>query len=487
MLSISDWGAQIWRWRRQGGPCGVLAPLNATTLRHLLFPAGRPRARGGCAAAFPRVTQVERHAALARAIAEVAWRAGGGVKGTLAALNPDAPELANVADLLRGGVPHHDAAAVAKLEVATGVVSSSDALARLVVTREARSLPELVTLAARWAAPSLLSGAGALLVLLSAVLSRGGAEACAADRDPDDQASSLVTLPFGHCGQEVVGLMLTGRCVSNVFDGDMDVGGGLLLKGVSGDVEVGFLTLLESLSYCTVGDFLKHPRWPVWVVGSESHYTVVLSLAPLAGAGLGGGADQDAAGQFERKLRRAFDAKDTGGGGFVAPEVLPAILEEGKLAMTDAQRLALGESGIVLWADFIAKARELAGFAADDAESAQDRQELRLTLWHLNGLAKPAGSGSGASSGGAAADSSAAAQPMPRAVRIELVVPPKFSATAADADLAEALRRSAAEAATGGAGAPAAAEVHSQLSDVLRTRWPRARCSWEGAEKPSLN
>lgn len=38
----------------------------------------------------------------------------------------------------------------------------------------------------------------------------------------------------------------------------------------AGCAQVGFLTLLEALHYCQVGEHLKRPTWPIWVVGSES-------------------------------------------------------------------------------------------------------------------------------------------------------------------------------------------------------------------------
>ncbi|KAJ4896514.1 hypothetical protein Rs2_23308 [Raphanus sativus] len=76
--------------------------------------------------------------------------------------------------------------------------------------------------------------------------------------------------------------------------------GGMFLKGVSKNVEVDFLTLFESLNFCKVGQNLK---WPIWVIGSESHYTFLFAL--------------DLSVQEENKfelrvsqIRRAFDARD---------------------------------------------------------------------------------------------------------------------------------------------------------------------------------
>ena len=50
------------------------------------------------------------------------------------------------------------------------------------------------------------------------------------------------------------------------------------LQGISGPCEVGFLSFMEALRYIKVGDMLKRPLFPVWVVGSESHFSVVFTL-----------------------------------------------------------------------------------------------------------------------------------------------------------------------------------------------------------------
>ncbi|KAE8733276.1 Exocyst complex component sec5 isoform 1 [Hibiscus syriacus] len=122
--------------------------------------------------------------------------------------------------------------------------------------------------------PIFQSRMGALLFLISALLSRG-LDRVQADRD--DPSLPLVTAPFGHASQEIVNLLLCGQAVPNVFDGMMDLGGGMFLKGIPTRVEVGFLTLLESLNFCKVGQNLKCPKWPIWVVGSESHYKVLFA------------------------------------------------------------------------------------------------------------------------------------------------------------------------------------------------------------------
>jgi hypothetical protein len=58
---------------------------------------------------------------------------------------------------------------------------------------------------------------------------------------------------FGHCNQELINLLLTGRATSNVIDGEMELGdSGLRLRGVYQRSSIGYLTQLEALRYCEV-------------------------------------------------------------------------------------------------------------------------------------------------------------------------------------------------------------------------------------------
>ena len=64
---------------------------------------------------------------------------------------------------------------------------------------------------------------------------------------------------FGHCTQELMNLLLTGRATSNVFDGDvlMDAGTsaietGIMCKGIRTQSQIGYLSLLEALRFIQV-------------------------------------------------------------------------------------------------------------------------------------------------------------------------------------------------------------------------------------------
>lgn len=45
------------------------------------------------------------------------------------------------------------------------------------------------------------------------------------------------------------------------------------LRGLDRQSQIGFITLMEHLRYCTVGSFFKNPVHPVWVLGSDTHLT----------------------------------------------------------------------------------------------------------------------------------------------------------------------------------------------------------------------
>ena len=86
-----------------------------------------------------------------------------------------------------------------------------------------------------------------------------------------------LTNEHGYASQELLNTMLVGRAASNVHDGDKDMGDGFILKGIPRQSDVGFLTFFEHFGYFTVGDNLKRPQVPVWIVCSESHYSVIFA------------------------------------------------------------------------------------------------------------------------------------------------------------------------------------------------------------------
>mmetsp|Transcript_36008 Transcript_36008/g.64451 ORF Transcript_36008/g.64451 Transcript_36008/m.64451 type:complete len:765 (-) Transcript_36008:1343-3637(-) len=127
-------------------------------------------------------------------------------------------------------------------------------------------------------------GIGVILLVASAVLSRGGVDAVRGDMDMKD--TSLI-VEHGYCAQELVNLLLLGKATSNVFNGVQVLGGEngnaseeMRMHGIAHRGEIGFLTYYEHFDYFIVGSYLKDPVSPIWVICSESHYSVLFSKAP---------------------------------------------------------------------------------------------------------------------------------------------------------------------------------------------------------------
>ena len=118
-------------------------------------------------------------------------------------------------------------------------------------------------------------GCGAVLLMYSAMLSRGLAETKA----DMDVAEATMIAAHGYATQEMVNLLITGKAVSNVFDGMIEGVMDTPLKGLERQCTVGYLTLIEALNegYLTVGDHFKRPELPIYVVCSESHYSCLFS------------------------------------------------------------------------------------------------------------------------------------------------------------------------------------------------------------------
>ncbi len=241
--------------QHQGGPCGLLAAVQAHLLRQL------------------RLADVEHHLAtpavatdaLVRALAEIIWGCRVGRSATVVVCS--AQQLP----------PAREAA---------------ESLART----ECSSLDGVgAAVRAGLGAFCRPRGPGVAMLLYSVLLTRG----IAMVRQDADFATSLI-LPNGYCAQELVNLLLFGRATSNVFDGERFTGGddGARLRGVQRTSPIGFLTLFErqgSLlraanaegveSLVVVGRRLKHPVAPIFVVQSEAHYSVLWAAGTCYGLG----------------------------------------------------------------------------------------------------------------------------------------------------------------------------------------------------------
>lgn len=260
-------------------------------------------------------------------------------------------------------------------------------------------------------------------------------------------------------------LLLSGSAVAHVFDGNMDLGGGMFLKGISTTVEVGFLTLLESFNFCTVGQCLKNPRWPIWVLGSESHYTVLFALDPKVQE------ENNGLEKREAEIRMAFDDKDeSGGGGFISVEDFNQLVTEMGINLPREKAEHLCGTGFIVWSDFwkvlLDLDERLGGLKGLSGMMGKNKV---FDLYHFNGIAKSVMNGGQGSS--SRYDNQAQ---RPRLTKLRVSVQAEESSCAGQSGIDSRTRVSEGQLAQ-----------HVPLVDCIRTRWPGAVCNWAG-DAPSI-
>uniref|UniRef100_A0A8C0Q5F1 Ubiquitin carboxyl-terminal hydrolase MINDY n=1 Tax=Canis lupus familiaris TaxID=9615 RepID=A0A8C0Q5F1_CANLF len=235
--------------QNKGGPCGVLAAVQGCVLQKLLF-EGDSKADG---VRQLQPSNARRTHCLALAIADMVWRAGGRERAVIT---------------LASGTQHFSP---------TGKYKADGVLETLTL-HSLTCYEELVTFLQQSIHQFEAGPYGCILLTLSAILSRSTELV----RQDFDVPTSHLIGAHGYCTQELVNLLLTGKAVSNVFNDvvELDSGNGniTLLKGIAARSDIGFLSLFEHYNVCQVGCFLKTPKFPIWVVCSESHFSVLFSL-----------------------------------------------------------------------------------------------------------------------------------------------------------------------------------------------------------------
>ncbi|XP_039718587.1 putative ubiquitin carboxyl-terminal hydrolase MINDY-4 isoform X2 [Pteropus medius] len=237
--------------QNKGGPCGVLAAVQGCVLQKLLFEGD---SRADCTRQL-QPSNTHRTHCLALAIADIVWRAGGHRRAVVT---------------LASGTQQFSP---------TGKYKADGVLETLVLYT-LTCYEELVTFLQQSVHQFEVGPYGCILLTLSAILSRSTELV----RQDFDVPTSHLIGAHGYCTQELVNLLLTGKASSNTFNDvvELDSGNGdvTLLKGIAARSDVGFLSLFEHYNVCQVGCFLKTPRFPIWVVCSESHFSVLFSLQP---------------------------------------------------------------------------------------------------------------------------------------------------------------------------------------------------------------
>ncbi|TMW64512.1 hypothetical protein Poli38472_011392 [Pythium oligandrum] len=465
-----------------GGPCGVLAAVQAEVVRLYLFPERETLTTDARMTKLTKeMSEDAQYEWLARALVSLLYQCAStradGVRDIRIVMNEDSTAS--------------DTKACNEQVYVEEVVSvSSDSDRGLIDCIKSQK--------AGWQ-----SADGVVLFMFSVLRSRG---IDAIRSDMDDQDGNL-TGQFGHCSQELVNLLLTGVASSNVFDGAVPMGDtGLMLRGVEARPRLGYLTELEALRYCQVGYFYKCPMAPVWVIGSTSHFSVCFGLDDKL-------SEVSASQMLMQRIQRVFKSFDPMEGGFldigslvdslkqlgVSNEILSNEYWMGQLF----SRLEVSGAGIVLWDDYwkivsvllhtgdlelalsgnfsamssgsrpksdeeIARALQAqfdaefgAGSATQTTEDISAPDEEEFDVCYYNGLAK-----------------------RPDSTRQNIPGDPQLARAHIKCSRTEEFIGQSIPTELSSVGS---SQGSTTFDDILKTKWPQAHIRWEGESVPSVN
>ncbi|EAT35556.1 AAEL012281-PA, partial [Aedes aegypti] len=300
--------------QHDGGPCCVIAPVQAYLLKILLMETPGHSfsdvSRYGCpsssAAALPE--EIDGDAEMVDALENVPSH-------EQLELGVDAAMTATAAasDLVNQNTMEEGAASVAAAEALEGAADQLNPETfheRLCVSE----LEQIDDVEKYYAGNFhvLADECGVLLLLYTVLLTKGVDNVLS---EVSDTSEPLIHGTYGYGSQALINLMLTGRAVPYVWDNEQDVGG-LKLKGITQQSDIGFITLMEQMQYCTVGFFYKNPKNPVWVMGSETHLTVLFSNERRL-------VSPETPSEVARRVFRQFD---TEGSNFIPSPLLQDVL-----------------------------------------------------------------------------------------------------------------------------------------------------------------
>eukprot|EP00439_Symbiodinium_sp_Y106_P065136 s2346_g10.t1 len=331
-----EWGL----WQKQGGPCGVFAPVQAFIVKQLLFGESEPtveRQKEQPMATSGADDEDARAPVLAHALSSILFHCCPSSSYTVCQVRPRAES---------------EGEAAAMAAAAPAVIAAGEGAGALAITARKLSRAAEVRLLLEAGADSWLAGPFGVLSFLCSVLATRGPSSVR--EDMDDPSTPLIGR-FGHCSQELVNLMLIGEATSNVFDGTRwlgdDPSSGFLVRGVDSErvglPQIGFLSELEPMRYLSVGLLYKNPDFPIWVLGSPTHYTMIFS-ANRSDSQLSDEAS------LEQQIRKVFVENSIDEGGLAMSSSLSKMLEALGIAakmLPEAQREMVRED-VILWEDF---------------------------------------------------------------------------------------------------------------------------------------
>ncbi|XP_045081923.1 ubiquitin carboxyl-terminal hydrolase MINDY-3 [Coregonus clupeaformis] len=291
----------------EGGPCAVIAPVQAFLLKNILFNRESSNWR--------HITVEEQKAALCSTLAEILEQACSTSSTTSYCLvtwaKGQSPHTTTHTPLTGGpetsqNIQDQQPTALAAEDL--GFERFHSILQKRIVKSLSELREEVVSLYETWK-----GRCGVLLFLYSVILTKGIENI---KNEIEDTTEPLIDPVYGHGSQNLVNLLVTGHAVSNVWDGDRECSG-MKLHGIHNQASVGFLTLMESLRYCKVGAFLKSPKFPIWILGSETHLSVFFAKEMCLVA-------PESPSEQARRVFQTFDPEDNG---FIPDSLLEEVMK----------------------------------------------------------------------------------------------------------------------------------------------------------------
>ncbi|XP_068616499.1 ubiquitin carboxyl-terminal hydrolase MINDY-3 [Brachionichthys hirsutus] len=347
----------------EGGPCAVIVPVQAFLLKNILF------GRESCS--WRQMSEEEQKAALCSTLSEIlesacaspatgfcllTWAKGQSSHPSIHTKTqaPDTPESSQL--------PQEQQPTALAAED-HGFEQFHSFLHKRTVTSVSGLREEVLSLYHTWR-----GCCGVLLFLYSVILTKGVENI---RNEIQDTMEPLIDPVHGYGSQSLVNLLVTGHAVSNVWDGDTECSG-MKLHGIHKQASVGFLTLMESLRYCKVGAFFKSPKFPIWILGSETHLSVFFTketslVGPVPPS------------EQARRVFQSFDPEDNG---FIPDSLLEDVMKALDL-VSEPEYVSLVKSkldpeslGIILLGPFLLE------FFPDQDSGIPDS----FPIYHYNGL-----------------------------------------------------------------------------------------------------
>ncbi|XP_017455985.1 ubiquitin carboxyl-terminal hydrolase MINDY-3 isoform X4 [Rattus norvegicus] len=314
----------------EGGPCAVIAPVQAFLLKKLLFSSEKSSWRD--------CSEDEQKELLCHTLCDIlesACDSSGSycmVSWLRGRTTEDAARISGSPAQSSCQVGHSSALAVEEL--------GFERFHALIQKRSFRTVSELKDAVldqySMWG-----NKFGVLLFLYSVLLTKGIENI---KNSIEDANEPLIDPVYGHGSQSLINLLLTGHAVSNVWDGDRECSG-MQLLGIHEQATVGFLTLMEALRYC-------------------KDMALVAPEAP------------------SEQARRVFQTYDPEDNGFIADTLLEDVMKALDL-VSDPEYINLMKNkldpeglGIILLGPFLQE------FFPDQGSSGPES----FTVYHYNGL-----------------------------------------------------------------------------------------------------